>query len=184
MVPFRMERVSGDVETGHLGVGNLHALFVVAGFERALDFEPGLHRGGADQLDHGEAVCQRTPPVLRDAAEQPVLDLVPLRRAWRIVVGVNRRLERLNSRAPKCASSSETLRLTVASGTLSLRPAAERLPVSTTLSRIDMASRRSMRLPSFERTPPDTGAYLNDLEEASFSTSAYRTDRYAAKSGA
>ena len=34
-----------------------------------------------------EAICERpAAPVLRDVAEQPVLDLVPLRRAGRIVV--------------------------------------------------------------------------------------------------
>jgi hypothetical protein len=39
----------------------------------------GLGRGPADQLDFGGPALQRlSPPVLRDVAKQPVLDLVPL----------------------------------------------------------------------------------------------------------
>ena len=73
VVPFRMERVACDVEAGHLGVADLHILFVAARVERALDLEPGVGGGGADELGHGEAVCQRaTPPVLRDAPEQTI----------------------------------------------------------------------------------------------------------------
>src|SRR5262249_37870673 len=44
----------------------------------------------------------------------------------------------------RCASSSDTLRLTVASGAFRCRAAAERLPASATASAIDMPSRRSM----------------------------------------
>ena len=65
--------------------------FVGTGVERALDLEPGPCGGRADQLDHGEAVGQRAAaPVLRDVAEQPMLDLVPLRGAGRIVTDVDR----------------------------------------------------------------------------------------------
>ena len=47
-------------------------------------------RGRADQFDHGKAIGQRSAaPVLRDVAEHPVLDLVPLRCAGRIVVDVD-----------------------------------------------------------------------------------------------
>ena len=79
-----MERIAGDFEAGHLGVGDLDALLVDAGVERALDFEPGVGGRRADQFDHGAAVGQwTTAPVLRDVAEQPVFDPVPLRRARR-----------------------------------------------------------------------------------------------------
>src|SRR6266404_3365622 len=43
--------------------------------------------------------------------------------------------------------SSDTFRLTVASGMPSLRDAAERLPASTAASRVDMDSSRSITLP-------------------------------------
>ena len=44
----------------------------------------------------------------------------------------------------RCASSSDTRRLTVASGVPSLREAADRLPASTTASNVVIASSRSM----------------------------------------
>ena len=82
--------IAGDVEGFHLGLADPDALAVGARVERAIDFQAGLGGGGADQLDHGEASGERpAAPVLRDVAEQPVLDLVPLRRARRIVVDVD-----------------------------------------------------------------------------------------------
>jgi hypothetical protein len=50
----------------------------------------------------------------------------------------------------EAASSSPTLRLTLASGMRSSRAAAESCPVSTTRARIDIASRRSMIILKFE----------------------------------
>jgi hypothetical protein len=47
----------------------------------------------------------------------------------------------------RCASSSATRRLTVVTGILSLREAAEKLPVSTTASSVAIASKRSMIIP-------------------------------------
>ena len=44
---------------------------------------------------------------------------------------------------------SATLRLTVASGIPSLRPAAEKLPVSTVATTIDIASKRSILILSY-----------------------------------
>ena len=72
-----MELIADDVEAFHLGFADLDALAVVVRVERALDFQPGLGRRGADQLDDGKTIAERpTAPVLRDVAEQPVLDLV------------------------------------------------------------------------------------------------------------
>ena len=69
-----MELIAGDVEGLHLGLADPDALAVGARVERAVDFQAGLGRGGADQLDHGEASGERpAAPVLRDVAEQPVL---------------------------------------------------------------------------------------------------------------
>jgi hypothetical protein len=51
---------------------------------------------------------------------------------------------RLNSFVRRCDSRSETLRLTVARGAWRRRAAADRLPTSTTVKKIDIASRRSI----------------------------------------
>jgi len=81
-----MERVAADVEAFHLGLGDLDAFLVDPRVERALDFEPGLGACRRDEFDDGRVVRERpAAPVLRNAAEQAVLDLVPFRRAGRIV---------------------------------------------------------------------------------------------------
>ena len=86
-----MERIALDVERLHLGIADFDALLVGRGIERALDFQAGLGCRRGDQLDDGETIRQRAAtPGLRDVAEQAVLDLVPLRRAGRIVVDVER----------------------------------------------------------------------------------------------
>jgi hypothetical protein len=60
---------------------------------------------------------------------------------------------------------SEILRLTVGSGTPSLRPAADKLPDSTAETRRDMASRRSTgELPKIERMYFRNRRLLNELE--------------------
>src|SRR3974390_1987363 len=63
------------------------------------------------------------------------------------VVAASFRAVRSNSLVRKCASSSEILRLAVATGVLRRRAAAERLPTSATASTIDMPSRRSIADP-------------------------------------
>ena len=96
-----MELIAGDVEAFHLGFADLDALLVAAGVECALDFQSGLGRRRADQLDHGEAIGERSAaPVLRDVAEQPVLNLVPLRRARRIVVDADQKLPLIRELLP------------------------------------------------------------------------------------
>ena len=57
----------------------------------------------------------------------------------------SRQLDRTSRRFFRCASSSSTLRLTVASGEPSFLDAADRLPASTAASSTDIASRRSTR---------------------------------------
>jgi hypothetical protein len=87
-----MERIAGDVELRHLGLPDLDALFVGARVERALDLQSGLGRRRRNHLDDGEAIDQRpVAPVLGDRTEQPVLDLVPLRGAGRIMVDVDQK---------------------------------------------------------------------------------------------
>ena len=79
-----MERVTGDVESQHLGVTDLDAFLVGAVIEQAFDLETGRGGRGADQLDDRNAIGERaTAPVLGDVAEQAVLDPVPFRGARR-----------------------------------------------------------------------------------------------------
>ncbi len=74
-----MERITTDVETFHLGVADLDAFLVDSCVEGTLDFEPGLCRRRRDQLDDGGTISERpAAPILGDAAEQAMLDLVPL----------------------------------------------------------------------------------------------------------
>ena len=90
VIPFRMERIADKVETFHLGLADLDALAIAAGIEGALDLETGLGGRGPDEFDHSKAIRERpASPVLGDVAEQPVLDLVPLRCARRIMMDVD-----------------------------------------------------------------------------------------------
>src|SRR5580693_10792244 len=85
-----MERVAADIEGIHLGIADLDALLVGALVENAFDFQSRLGRGCRNQFDDGGAALQwPAAPVLRDVAEQTVLDLVPLGRAWRIVADLD-----------------------------------------------------------------------------------------------
>src|SRR5258707_3834953 len=78
-----------DVECLHLGLADFDALFVGRGVERALDSQTGFGGGRSNQLDHGHSIDEWSPaPSLGDVAEQAVLDLIPLRRARRIVMDV------------------------------------------------------------------------------------------------
>ena len=56
-----MELIAGDVEALHLGIADFDALLIGARVERAFDLEPGLGRGCADQLDHGETIVSGRP---------------------------------------------------------------------------------------------------------------------------
>ena len=76
-----MEGIALDVEMLHLGFGDADAFLVGSGVERALDLEAGSRRCRCDQLDDGDPVGERSAaPVLRDVAEQAMLDPVPFRR--------------------------------------------------------------------------------------------------------
>ena len=82
-----MERVTGDVEGGHLLVGDADAARVGARVQLAPDREAGLGGRRADQVHDDAAADQRLgPPVLADEGEQAVLDPVPLAGARRQVM--------------------------------------------------------------------------------------------------
>ena len=84
-----MEFIALDVEPLHLSIADFDAFFVGRGIERALDFQAGFGGGRGNQLDHGHAIHEWPPtPRLRDVTEQAMLDLIPLRRARRIVMNV------------------------------------------------------------------------------------------------
>src|SRR6266576_5230044 len=84
-----MECIALDVERLHLGIADFDAFLVGRAIERALDFQAGFGRRGSDQLDDRHAIDEWSPaPSLGDVAEQAMLDLVPLRRARRIVMDV------------------------------------------------------------------------------------------------
>ena len=61
----------------HLSFGDLEAFFVDPRVGYALDFEPGPGACGRDELDDGGVVCERSAsPILRNATEQAVLDIL------------------------------------------------------------------------------------------------------------
>ena len=71
-----------ESQAAHLREGDDHTGLVAALVEFGADAETSDGAGMADQRDQRLEGAKRTPaPVLRDVAEQPVLDLVPLARA-------------------------------------------------------------------------------------------------------
>ena len=84
IVPFAVEIGGLDVESGHLGVGDLDAFRIVTFVEATSDGEPCVCGGAGDQLDDDQVADQRlATPVLGDVREQPMLYLVPLTGAGR-----------------------------------------------------------------------------------------------------
>src|SRR5262250_279668 len=89
-----MEHVASYVEGIDLGIADLYALLVCSLIENTFDLQSLLGGGCGDQFDDGSAALQwPAAPVLRDVAEQTVLDLVPLGSAWRIVANLDRHLQ-------------------------------------------------------------------------------------------
>src|SRR5829696_10165967 len=77
-------RVQGEV--AHLGRGDDDAGFIASLIELGVDAQPAGRTRVSDEFDEGLEGPERTPaPVLRDVAEESVLDLVPLARArWEV----------------------------------------------------------------------------------------------------
>ena len=74
-----MEDGGLDVESGHLGVGNLGALRIIVFIELTGDGKSAVGGGAGDQLDNDQIADQRlAAPILGDEREQPMFDLVPL----------------------------------------------------------------------------------------------------------
>ena len=69
-------------EVPQLRVGDQQASLVASLIELGFDAQAGCRSGVADQFDEGLEGAERTPaPLLRDVAEESVLDLVPFARA-------------------------------------------------------------------------------------------------------
>ena len=81
-----MEAVGEQCNIIHLRLGDPHPSGVLAGVELRVDAQPARRPGIADSVDDRLERPQRGPtPVLRDVAEQPMLDLVPLARPrWKV----------------------------------------------------------------------------------------------------
>ena len=101
-----MEGVAADGEAFHLRLGDFDAFFVDLCGEGALVFEPGLGRCRRDEVDDGRVVRELPAAlVLRDAAEQAVLDLVPFRCAGRTVPDLDREARLTNVDRARPASN-------------------------------------------------------------------------------
>src|SRR5258708_30357434 len=81
-----MECVALDIEGFHLRVADLDTLRVVPCIKLASHRQTSLGRGGRNQFDHRFTADQgSSSPGLGNVAEQPMLDLVPLRGPRRIM---------------------------------------------------------------------------------------------------
>ena len=75
-----MECVALDIEGFHLRLADLDSLWVIACIKLASHRQASLGRGGGNEFDHRFAADRRSSsPGLGNVAEQPMLDLVPLR---------------------------------------------------------------------------------------------------------
>ena len=78
--------VSRDGKAVHLRAGYLDPLRILGVIDFAGDGQAGCGRGCRNQFDDSQSAGQGpATPVLRTVTEEPVLDLVPFRRAGRIV---------------------------------------------------------------------------------------------------
>ena len=102
----RHERRAGARRGRASQLGDDEAGLIASLIELGLDAQPRGRAGVADQVDEGFEGAERTaPPVLRDVAEEPMLDLVPFAGARREVRDVN---ARCRSSARRCRSTFQT----------------------------------------------------------------------------
>src|ERR1022692_4105341 len=78
VVPFAVERVGAQLDSGKLLLVHLDPFGVLACVQLALNAKAGSCGGSSDQVDDDFMAHQRfAAPVLRDEREQMMLDLVP-----------------------------------------------------------------------------------------------------------
>jgi hypothetical protein len=53
-----MERIAGDVQRLHLGIGDLDTSFIGSRIEHTLDFQTGLCRSCPNQFDDRDTICE------------------------------------------------------------------------------------------------------------------------------
>src|SRR5271166_7018016 len=82
VVPFAVKVMGRQSQVSKLFVADLNLGFVMVGVQSSLNNQARARRGTGDEVDDGLMTHQGLPaPVLRDEAEQTMLNLVPLARA-------------------------------------------------------------------------------------------------------
>src|ERR1022692_3755311 len=90
VVPFAVERVGAQLDSGKLLLAHLDPFGVLACVQLALNAKAGSCGGSSDQVDDDFMAHQRfAAPVLRDEREQTMLDLVPFAGSRRKVADRN-----------------------------------------------------------------------------------------------
>src|SRR6266705_3156876 len=94
VVPVAVKLVWRELNARERRVVHLNRLLVASGVERRFHDEARARAGVRDQVDDHLMARQRLPaPVLRDEAEEAMLDLVPLAGPWREVADPERQVE-------------------------------------------------------------------------------------------
>src|SRR6266403_689339 len=94
VVPVAVKPVWCELNPRELCVAHLNPLVVASGVERRFHDEAGPRTGVGDQVDDHLMAGQRLPaPVLRDEAEEAMLDFVPLAGPRREVTDPKRQVE-------------------------------------------------------------------------------------------
>ena len=85
IVPFTMVGVALDLAFRQFLIADFSSFLIRTFVDPRMDFQSCFRRRRGDRFDHDLQRLQRRPlPILRDVAEQTMLDLVPLARARRI----------------------------------------------------------------------------------------------------
>ena len=91
VVPLGMKFVPAQSYRFEFFVRHFDPFFVLMSVQHGLDLEAGARLGGSDPIDDRFVVDQRHPlPVQADKRKEPVLDLVPLAGAGRVVTNRDR----------------------------------------------------------------------------------------------
>ena len=84
VVPLAMKRMRGQLQLGHLRVGDFDRLGIVAVINLGPNAEARVRRGLADKRDDGRQIDEGlAAPVHRDVRKQSMLYLIPLAGARR-----------------------------------------------------------------------------------------------------
>ena len=96
VIPISVKRIWSQPYLLQLSSAHFDALGIQVGVELSPHLQASLRAGDGNQLDdNGVTDKWPPPPILANKGKQPVLDLVPLRGARRIVVDVEREARRI-----------------------------------------------------------------------------------------